>query len=70
MRRSRFAEDQILMTLRQAEGGTTVADICRTLEITEGTFYRWKKQFAELGIAGVAGAPGGEIASSCSWLPI
>ena len=43
MRRSRFTDEQILMALRQAEGGTTVADICRKLEITEGTFYRWKK---------------------------
>jgi len=31
MRRSRFTDEQILMALRQAEGGTTVADICRKL---------------------------------------
>ncbi len=48
MRRSRFTEEQILMAVRQVEGGTPVADICRKLAITEGTFYRWKKQFAAL----------------------
>ena len=51
MRRSRPADEQILMVLRQAEGGTTVADICREFEIIEGTFYRWKKQFAGRGVS-------------------
>jgi len=51
MRRSRFTEEQIILALRQAEGGTTIADICRKLEITEGTFYRWKKQFGGLGVS-------------------
>ena len=26
-------------------------ELCRKLGIAEGTFYRWKKQFAGLGIA-------------------
>jgi putative transposase len=51
MRRSRFTDAQILMALRQAEGGTTVADTCRKLEITDGTFYRWKQPFAGLGVS-------------------
>ena len=32
MRKSRFSEAQIAMTLRQAEAGTPVAEICRKLE--------------------------------------
>lgn len=37
------------MALRQAEAGTPVVEICRKLEITETTFYRWKK-FGGLGV--------------------
>jgi putative transposase len=51
MRRSRFTEAQIVMALRQAESGTPVANICRKLEVTEGTFYRWKKRFGGLGVS-------------------
>lgn len=39
------------MALRQAEAGTPVAEICRTLEVTETTFYRWKKKYGDLGVS-------------------
>ena len=39
------------MCSRQAESGTSVAEIIRKLGISEQTFYRWKKRFAGLGIA-------------------
>lgn len=50
MRKSRFTEEQQVMALRQAEGGTPVGEICRKLQITEATFYRWKKKFGGLGV--------------------
>lgn len=50
MRRSKYTEEQIAMALRQAEAGTPITEICRKLEITETTFYRWKKKFGGLGI--------------------
>ena len=49
--KKRFTEAQITLALRQAASGTPVAEIVRKMGITEQTFYRWKKQFAGLGVA-------------------
>ena len=35
----------------KAESGTPVAEVIRKMGITEPTFYRWKKQFAGMGVA-------------------
>ena len=48
MRTSKFTPPQILQTLRQAESGTTVIDICGKMGVVGATFYRWKKQYAGL----------------------
>lgn len=49
-----FTNKQVIYTLRQAEAGTLGAEVCRKRGITEQTFYRWKKEFAELGVADLA----------------
>jgi putative transposase len=49
MKQKRYTEEQIAFSLRQAESGTAVAEICRKLGVSEPTFYRWKKQFAGMG---------------------
>jgi putative transposase len=53
MKKSKFTGEQVAYTLRQAEGGTPVLEVCRKLGITEQTFYRWKKKFAGMGVAEV-----------------
>jgi putative transposase len=50
MKRSRYTDEQIAFALRQAESGTPVAEVIRKMGITEPTFYRWKKQFAGMGV--------------------
>lgn len=35
-----FTKEQIVATLHSVENGTSVADACRKLGITEQTFYR------------------------------
>jgi len=49
-----FTNEQIIYTLRQAEAGTPVLEVCRKTGITEQTFYRWKKKFASMGVAELA----------------
>jgi putative transposase len=51
MPRRRYTEEQIGFALRQAEGGVPVPELCRKLGVAEATFYRWKQQFAGLGVA-------------------
>ncbi len=50
MKKSRFTEEQITYTLRMADSGTPVGDVCRQIGISEATFYVWKKKYAELGV--------------------
>ncbi|SEO19507.1 putative transposase [Nitrosospira multiformis] len=53
MKRSRFTEVQVAYALRQAEAGTAVTDVCRSLSISEATFYIWKKKYGDLGASEV-----------------
>ena len=51
MKRSKFSEEPIVYAIRQAESGTPVGDLCRSLGVSEATFYAWKKQYAHLGVS-------------------
>jgi putative transposase len=51
MKKTQFTEEQIAYALHESEAGTSVADICRKLGVSEQTFYRWKKKFAGMGVA-------------------
>ena len=53
MKRKRFTDQQIAFALRQVEGGVPAKEVCRKLQISEQTFYRWKKKFAGMGVAEV-----------------
>jgi putative transposase len=51
MKKTRFTEEQIAFALRQAETGTSVAEVCRKIGISEATFYNWKKKYGGLGVS-------------------
>lgn len=53
MKRSKFTEEQVAYALRQAESGTAVEDICRSMGVSQATFYIWKKKYGELGASEV-----------------
>ncbi len=52
MRTRRHNAEQIVKKLRTAEvelaRGATVKDVCKKLEITEQTYYRWRKEYGGL----------------------
>lgn len=43
--KKRHSVEQIIKTLKQVEGGARLPDICRELNISEQTFYRWKRKY-------------------------
>jgi transposase-like protein len=51
-KRKIFSAEQILMKLREAEvllsQGKSVKEACRVLEISEQTYYRWRKEYGGL----------------------
>ena len=45
MRKSKFNEHQIIGTLKRAEQGVAVKDICRELGVSVATFYQWRSKY-------------------------
>ena len=52
--RRRHTAEQIIHKLREAEvalaQGATIKAACKQLEITEQTYYRWRKEYGGLGV--------------------
>ncbi len=52
MPRKQFTSEQIIIKLREAEvllsQGMTVVEVARQLEISEQTYYRWRKEYGGL----------------------
>ena len=55
MARKRFKPEQIIHMLREAESklasGSTVGEVCRSLGITEQTYYRWRKSYGGMQVS-------------------
>ena len=51
MKRKRFAEEQIIEILKQAEAGGSNREICRKNGITEQTFYRWRSKYGGMQVS-------------------
>lgn len=51
--KQRFSESQILLVLKEAEGGIKVDDLCRKHGISTGTFFRWKSKYGGMELSDV-----------------
>ena len=51
-RKKRHSDEEIIHKLREAEvalaQGRTTMEVCKQLEITEQTYYRWRKEYGGL----------------------
>lgn len=52
MPRRKFTAEQIISKLREAEvrqsQGASIREVCKQLEITDQTYYRWRKEYGGL----------------------
>ena len=51
MKRKRYTTEQIIAILRQPDTGKTVQEVCRGNNLSEQTFYRWRKKYGNLELA-------------------
>jgi len=45
MKKTRYTESQIVKALKEVEGGRNIKDLCREMEISEGTYYNWRSKY-------------------------
>ncbi|MGH9352062.1 MAG: transposase [Terriglobia bacterium] len=53
MKGKRYSPEQIIKILREAERADSARDVIRRYDITEQTFYRWKKVYAGMEVSDI-----------------
>ena len=51
MKGKTHSTEEIIRILRQADGGKPVQSVCREHNISEQTYYRWKKKYGDMELA-------------------
>ena len=51
MKRKRFATEQIIKILKEAELGIKIVELCRKYGIVEQTFYNWRNKYGGMDIS-------------------
>jgi putative transposase len=49
--KKRFAEEQIIGFLREAEAGLAVAELCRRYDFSEASYYLWRSKFGGMNVS-------------------
>lgn len=50
MKRSRFSDEQIIRILNEHRSGKTTKEICAEHNLSNATFYNWKRRFGDMDI--------------------
>ena len=50
MKRKRFSEEQIIGILREAGAEMTIKELCAKHNISEATFYTWKRKYGGMDV--------------------
>jgi putative transposase len=51
MKRARFSEEQIIGILKAAKAVGNIRAVCQEHNITEQTFYRWRRKFGGMEVS-------------------
>ena len=51
MKGKTHSTEEIILILRQGDGGNTAQSVCREHNISEQTYYRWKKKYGDIELA-------------------
>ena len=51
MKLKRYSEEQIIKAIKEHEAGAKVDDICRSMGISNATFYNWRSKYAGLEVS-------------------
>ena len=48
MKAKRYTTEEKIRTLREADSGKSIVEVCRERNLSEATFHRWKRQFGQM----------------------
>lgn len=51
MKQKRHTTEEIIRILREADGGKTVPEVCREHNVSEQSYYRWRKKYGNMEVA-------------------
>jgi len=51
MKQKQHSTEEIIRILRQSETDATIDSVCREHNVSQATFYRWKRKYGEMDLA-------------------